>query len=240
MHNKYATFVLPIVAGLAIVGAGFSTWVFGNTSTTQLPPYTGSVNVADEESLGPKPTIALGYITTVEDVKTFNEVGAPKFTLTLDQNDPNSSNGENDLNAGISFAWNDTGLNANGLAFQWSILEADKNAYSNYLVTVTFSVAISNSESPIFTYVENPELDSGTLLDNVEVSTLEAAYSISINQIAGDWKYKQKPQTLEAYQSMLTDLGYIYTTEEQDSYSGSEEKIEVTVTVNTTFTLKTN
>ena len=243
MHNKYATFVLPVLAGLAIVGAGFSTWVFGNTTHADKSA-TGSAIIAGDETTGPTVSLKLGYISD----ETFTEVSSPSFTLTLDQGGvANATNNE----AGITFAWlGDStvtnGLNTNGLSFQWSISSEDATAYSNYSVTVTYSLKLQNvDDGKILNYigladsVTMPE-GSQTVVTDQLVSGLDSGDGTSyINQNVAfkptSWVYTDKPGNLGEYQSMLSELGLSYDSESV-SYT-STQKIEFVFNVETTFTL---
>ena len=250
MHNKYATFVLPVLAGLAIVGAGFSTWVFGNTTSTPKNA-TGSAIIAGDESAGPTVSLKLGYISD----DTFTEVSSPSFSLTLDQGGvSNATNNE----AGITFAWLSddptvtNGLNTNGLSFQWSISSEDATAYSNYSVTVTYSLKLQNvDDGKILSYIKladsvtMPE-ESQTVVTDQLVSGLASGDGTSyINHNVAfkptSWVYTDepgkpgKPGNLGEYQSMLSNLGLSYDAE-SESYT-STQKIEFVFNVETTFTL---
>lgn len=243
MHNKYATFVLPVLAGLAIVGAGFSTWVFGNTTSADKNA-TGSAIITGDETTGPTVSLKLGYISD----GTFTEVSSPSFALTLDQGGvSNATNNE----AGISFAWlGDStvtdALNANGLSFQWSISSEDATAYSNYSVTVTYTLELQNvDDGKILNYVDlaesvtMPEGDQQVVTGQL-VSDLASGNGTSyINHSVGfkptSWVYTNKPGNLGEYQSMLSELGLSYDAE-SESYT-SAQKIAFVFTVETTFTL---
>lgn len=244
MHNKYATFVLPVLAGLAIVGAGFSTWVFGNTTHADKNA-TGSAIIAGDETTGPTVSLKLGYISD----GTFTEVSSPSFTLTLDQGGvSNATNNE----AGITFAWLSddptvtNGLDTNGLSFQWSISSEDATAYSNYSVTVTYSLELQNvDDGKILDYIKladsvtMPE-GSQTVVTNQLVSGLASGDGTSyINHNAAfkptSWVYTNKPGNLGEYQSMLSNLGLSYDAS-SESYT-STQKIEFVFNVETTFTL---
>ena len=244
MHNKYATFVLPVLAGLAIVGAGFSTWVFGNKTSVDKNA-TGSAIITGDETTGPTVSLKLGYISD----GTFTEVSSPSFALTLDQGGvSNATNNE----AGITFAWLDddptvtNGLNTNGLSFQWSISSEDATAYSNYSVTVTYSLELQNvEEGKILDYIKladsvtMPE-GSQTVVTNQLVSRLASGDGTSyINHNVAfkptSWVYKDKPGNLGEYQSMLSGLGLSYDSE-SESYT-SKQQIEFVFNVDTTFTL---
>ena len=243
MHNKYATFVLPVLAGLAIVGAGFSTWVFGNRTSVDKSA-TGSAIITGDETTGPTVSLKLGYISG----GTFTEVSSPSFALTLDQGGvPNATNNE----AGIPFAWFGDptvtdALNANGLSSQWSIASEDATAYSNYSVTVAYSIKLQNvDEGKILSYigladsVTMPE-ESQTVVTNQLVSRLASGDGTSyINHNVAfkptSWVYTDKPGNLTDYQDMLSELGLSYNSE-SESYT-STQQIEFVFTVETTFTL---
>lgn len=239
MHNKYATFVLPVLAGLAIVGAGFSTWVFGNYSSTSQNA-TGTAIITGDESNGPTVNLKLGYIAG----ETFNEVSAPSFSLQLDQGSVSSATNPN---AGITFSWNGddaSNLDEYGLSFQWSISSDDATAYSNYSVTVSYTVALTNlNEGKILDYVNvNPSLqtEKKNIATNQEVSLLTEGDGISyINENVAlkptSWVYTNKPGNLDDYKSMLSDLGLAYQSE-AESYTSSQQ-IAFVFSVETTFTL---
>ena len=243
MHNKYATFVLPVLAGLAIVGAGFSTWVFGN-KTSATKSATGSAIITGDETTGPAVSLKLGYISG----GIFTEVSSPSFALTLDQG--GASNATN-KEAGITFAWlGDStvvdALNTNGLSFQWSISSEDATAYSNYSVTVNYTLGLQNvDDGKILSYVGladsvNMPTESQAVVTDELVSRLASGNGTSyINQSVAfkptSWVYTNKPGNLVDYQSMLSDLGLAYDAE-SESYT-STQQIEFVFTVETTFTL---
>lgn len=241
MHNKYATFVLPVLAGLAIVGAGFSTWVFGNYSSKSQNA-TGTAIITGDESNGPTVNLKLGYIAG----ETFNEVSAPSFSLQLDQGSVSSATNPN---AGITFSWNGddaSNLDEYGLSFQWSISSDDATAYSNYSVTVSYTVALTDlNEGKILSYVKlddsiSLQTEKENIATDMAVSSLASAGGVSyINENVGlkptSWVYTNKPGNFEDYKSMLSDLGLAYQSE-AESYTSSQQ-IAFVFSVETTFTL---
>lgn len=241
MHNKYATFVLPVLAGLAIVGAGFSTWVFGNYSSTSQNA-TGTAIITGDESNGPTVSLKLGYIAG----ETFNEVSAPSFSLQLDQGSVSSATNPN---AGITFSWNGADaskLDEYGLSFQWSIPSGDATAYSNYSVTVSYTVTLTDvDDGKILSYVKlddsiSLQTEKKNIATDKEVSSLTVGDGISyINENVGlkptSWVYTNKPGNLEDYKSMLSNLGLDYQSSAA-SYASSQ-KIAFVFSVETTFTL---
>lgn len=248
MHNKYATFVLPIVAGLAIVGAGFSTWVFGNTSTTPATA-SGSVTITgvDSETM---PMVSVKTGTVHSD----SLIEWSSFSVGLDQGGvENATN----TSAGISVS-GATLENADytEIDFEWSLPSDTHTSWSNYDVQIFYEVtsptyewikldddsAKSNSRKGYVSAVDGTVVTSDNPAANatkINVSTITGD-SILVNaNINNDWIYSTKPQTESQYDSMTS---YFLNNDSLGTVSDGTRVSQITLTlaVTTVFTLRTN
>ncbi len=261
MHNKYATFVLPVLAGLAIVGAGFSTWVFSATAADATAAANGSVTITDVSNTGPQVTVALGeYDGTASGITgNFTAVTDPAFNLTLDQG---TENGTSDHLKGVSFVWSGdaatTFTDAKNLDFSWSISNADAIKYSNYTVTITYEWELTGAAaSYVLPQAHTADLTAANAssVNNAKTATLTAVTSLDIatglkddtsaksyyvhsNIDLYDWEWRtdMKPTDINEYNSLRSALG---------AAAGSDEvtvsdAIGIKLTVHSAFTLKTS
>lgn len=213
MHNKYATFVLPVLAGLAIVGAGFSTWVFGQENNDASANATGTVQITDaDDKLGA--TIELGTVSGTDFTK-----GPETFTLQLDQGGYSYLT---DKTVGISVI---EGLQSFDL--KWSTTNTDfLTVYDGYTLTLTLTATVEYSGNTE-TYIKWAPGSSASqsvaiAIDNETVELVQGdgtLYYLWDTNIENDWEYANKPSEFGAYSSMVADL------------SGSDDKVTLNVTV---------
>ena len=186
MHNKYATFVLPVLAGLAIVGAGFSTWVFegSNDASTSIKGTGTLTGVADL----PAATVQIGKITD----GTFSKLDS--FTLTLDQGGlENMSN-------------NKVGITSDPSSFdyRWTITKAAKTQYLGFNVTLSASLTYEGEGSSV-TFVQPAAFEVTSAIGSLPEDGENAYLDVDAN-LASVWEYTNKPTTLSSYQAMSTAL----------------------------------
>lgn len=230
MHNKYATFVLPIVAGLAIVGAGFSTWVFANQKDSS-DTLSGTVSVAGVDNEGVKPTITIGkYGSETE----FTAISSDTFDVLLDQGGVSAAT---DLTKGISVTFSDSAITDGVIDFRWKLSSGDTTSYSNAKVYLTYELSLGGVVS---NYAElagtisgsYKESSSAVLISSLKTDTDGGAYiNVDANLDAGIWNYKEnaKPTSLESYNSMSSAL----------AVEGAS-KTEITLTVTSHYILNTD
>ncbi len=222
MHNKYATFVLPIVAGLAIVGAGFSTWVFANQNDSD-DSLTGTVSVTGVDNTGVEPTITIGECGV--EANQFTAASNDTFTVELDQGGVSAAT---DITKGITVKFSDTTLEDGLIDFQWKLSADDTTAYSNAKVYLTYSLSL---DGVVSNYAELKGTTSGSHLEPSTaalISELEkengcAYINVNANLTGNIWNYKEgaKPTSLDAYNSMSSAL---------EELNGSKATITLTVT----------
>lgn len=217
MHNKYATFVLPVLAGLAIVGAGFSTWVFGQENNDASANATGTVQITDaDDQLGA--ALKLGTVSDGD----FTE-GPATFTLELDQGGY-SNRTENTV--GISVI---DGLESFDL--KWSTTNTDfLTVYDGYTLTLTLTATVvygGDTETYIKWVPGVSASQSVTIAIGTETPELVEGdgtlYYLWDTNIENNWEYVNKPSEFGLYSSMVADL------------SGSDDKVTLNVTVKTTL-----
>lgn len=194
MHNKYATFVLPVLAGLAIVGAGFSTWVF-EQSTDNNATFTGTINVTPAQS---DVTASLALTT------------ADTFTLTLDQGTTaeNGASYMNDKTVGITASVENVG-------FTWSIPEEDAKQRAGYNVRLVYSWSLEGYDA-VNTYISLDDIEENETAEefNKDETTVDLSSQENIsdgnfvirvdNSLANTWTYESKPQSFAEYDSMVS------------------------------------
>lgn len=248
MHNKYATFVLPIVAGLAIVGAGFSTWVFGNTDTSSTNGnLNGTVTITGIENSGPEVFLDLGYLDAGNENAFVKLTEDPTFTLKLDQGSTADAKNEN---VGVTFDWTNSNL-GNGLYLRWMVAKNVMDGYENYDVQATYSFK-ATADSAISAYVNVPEFANGaatTFIDGpapsdiVSVEGTDYYYTlVKLGSLGNGWTWKEgkKPANKGDYEAMISSLLGASLNQEDisASHSGQKSIFALEVSVATTYTLK--
>lgn len=233
MHNKYATFVLPVLAGLAIVGAGFSTWVFGNeASVNPTSSIAGTIGVTDTATSIDAPK---GKITVYE-----GTVGTPttNFVLKLDQGGISYANDEEvgitAVHAGEGVATGgsslETAIALGDLGFRWSIADdANKTFWTtNYSISLTYSVKAS-IEGSAASYIVYGGSKEDVTVDNASSTFASDGYVdvASAIDMTGTWTWQSgsKPLTLTEYNSMTSAL----------ALEGTKVSIELSLTVTYTY-----
>lgn len=200
MHNKYATFVLPVLAGLAIVGAGFSTWVFANT-TTDTDSLSGTIGVTNATNAGPECLVKIGKVTAGAISEEVSE-----FSLILDQLDTGTD--RDALDDGIKAV--EKTENPNGaltalpnLGFSWE-LHDDVNAdfwTSNYEVSLRYSIEVTIALSTYVKYTATPT--SGTVARQA-LTTNPIVVENAIPMVDA-WTYDKKPTNMSEYEAMSSE-----------------------------------
>lgn len=217
MHNKYATFVLPVLAGLAIVGAGFSTWVFAN-QTIDTDSLSGTIGITNATENGPECLVKIGKVT---DGTLSQEVS--EFSLILDQLD--DGNDRNALDDGIKAV--EKTDNPNGaltalpnLGFSWELSD-DVNAEfwtSNYEVSLSYSVQATIA---LDTYVKyTATATSGTVAQ--QALTTNPIVVENAIQMVDAWTYVTKPTNMSEYEAM-------------SSVAATKNTVTIELTVTATF-----
>ncbi len=200
MHNKYATFVLPVLAGLAIVGAGFSTWVFAN-QTTDTDSLSGTIGITNANNNGPECLVKIGKVAEGALSEEVSE-----FSLILDQLD--DGNDRNALDDGIKAV--EKTDNPNGvltelpnLGFSWELSD-DVNAEfwtSNYEVSLSYSVQATIALDAYVSYTATST--SGTV-EQRELTTSPIVVENAI-QMVDAWTYVKKPTNMSEYEAMSSE-----------------------------------
>lgn len=200
MHNKYATFVLPVLAGLAIVGAGFSTWVFAN-QTTDTDSLSGTIGITNANNNGPECLVKIGKVAEGALSEEVSE-----FSLILDQLD--DGNDRNALDDGIKAV--EKTDNPNGvltelpnLGFSWELSD-DVNAEfwtSNYEVSLSYSVQATIALDAYVSYIATST--SGTV-EQRELTTSPIVVENAI-QMVDAWTYVKKPTNMSEYEAMSSE-----------------------------------
>lgn len=201
MHNKYATFVLPVLAGLAIVGAGFSTWVF-NENQTDTGTLSGKISITDVAS-DLDATLALKA----------GDASVNEFTLTLDQGGYDNLN---NASVGISASVTDIG-------FTWTVGAAEVAGRSGYAVQLDYYWSLAMSET-LGKYVKLNDIDAGESATSFNVGkkivnfpeSTDGDFVITVNSNVGTtdvllgntWSYVEgfKPTNFGSYSSMRSAL----------------------------------
>lgn len=200
MHNKYATFVLPVLAGLAIVGAGFSTWVFAN-QTIDTDSLSGTIGITNATENGPECLVKIGKVT---DGTLSQEVS--EFSLILDQLD--DGNDRNALNDGIKAVEKTADPNGEltalpNLGFSWE-LHDDVNAdfwTSNYEVSLSYSVQATIT---LDTYVSYTATSKSGTVERRALTTNPIVVENAI-QMVDAWTYVKKPTNMSEYAAMSSE-----------------------------------
>lgn len=199
MHNKYATFVLPVLAGLAIVGAGFSTWVFGENASDASAQATGSITITDvDDSFAA--SVQLG---TKTDETTFEGSDTLTFSLTLDQGSSAS-----DVNDGIIL----DGLTS--FDIKWLAAKTDEEGngfmeiYNGYYVTLTYDIekVYGGNTATYLAWNSSKLTDSVKFAVNDMKSEEAGDYYLWDANIANDWIYASKPTSFSQYDEMVSSL----------------------------------
>ena len=202
MHNKYATFVLPVLAGLAIVGAGFSTWVFGEQTSDASQTATGSITITDADDTF-NAAIELG--TATKTGQTYDQFTKDpsnySFTLQLDQG--GKDNAAN-TNVGISVI---SGLESYDI--KWKTSRTDfASVYNGYTLNLEYTVELTLSENAD-KYLNWTGSASGKTSVPVGSLTQEADgyYTIwGATGINNTWTYDLKPTEFSDYSTMVSEL----------------------------------
>ncbi len=205
MHNKYATFVLPVLAGLAIVGAGFSTWVFGENTSDAAATATGSITITDADDAF-NATIELGTASKSSDgIGTFDQfVTDPsecKFTLQLDQGGKENAS---EKTIGISVV---SGLESYDI--KWKTEKTNfKTLYDGYYLNLEYTVLVTyNGNTDTYlnwtgTATGETRVAVASLTDDGDgFSTIWGATGIN-----NTWSYDLKPQDFGEYSTMVSAL----------------------------------
>ena len=202
MHNKYATFVLPVLAGLAIVGAGFSTWVFAN-QTTDTDSLSGTIGITNATNDGPECLVKIGKVA-----KGALSEEVSEFSLILDQLD--DGNDRNALGDGIKAV--EKTDNPNGaltalpnLGFSWE-LHDDVNAEfwtSNYEVSLSYSVQATIA---LDTYVKYTGTATSVTVAQQALTTNPIVVENAIKMVDA-WTYveNKKPTNMSEYEAMSSE-----------------------------------
>ena len=200
MHNKYATFVLPVLAGLAIVGAGFSTWVFAN-ETIDTDSLSGTIGITNATNDGPECLVKIGKVAGGALSEEVSE-----FSLILDQLDTGSD--RDALEDGIKAV--EKTDNPNGaltalpnLGFSWE-LHDDVNAdfwTSNYEVSLKYSIEVTIA---LNTYVEYTATSKSGTVAQQDLTTNPIVVENAI-QMVDAWTYVKKPTNMSEYVAMSSE-----------------------------------
>lgn len=217
MHNKYATFVLPVLAGLAIVGAGFSTWVFAN-ETIATDSLSGTIDITDADDDGPECLVKIGKVAEGALSEEVSE-----FRLILDQLDTGSD--IDALDDGIKAVEKtedpDGALTAlPNLGFSWE-LNDDVNAdfwTSNYQVSLKYSIEVTIALSTYVKYTATPT--SGTVAQQA-LTTNPIVVENAIPMVDA-WTYVTKPTNMSEYAAM-------------SSAAAAKNTVAIKLTVTATF-----
>ena len=200
MHNKYATFVLPVLAGLAIVGAGFSTWVFAN-QTIDTDSLSGTIGITNATNDGPECLVKIGKVAEGALSEEVSE-----FSLILDQLD--DGNDRNALDDGIKAVEKTDDPNGvltelPNLGFSWELSD-DVNAEfwtSNYEVSLSYSVQATIALDAYVSYTATST--SGTV-EQRDLTTSPIVVEIAI-QMVDAWTYVKKPTNMSEYEAMSSE-----------------------------------
>lgn len=197
MHNKYATFVLPVLAGLAIVGAGFSTWVFGGNGSAASDSLTGNITVAPADDTF-NATVELGTIDGASFTKVEDGEG---FTLLLDQGGVSEAS---NTAVGISLT---SGLESYDI--KWTAAKPNfATDYNGYSLTLAYEVSIDYGDVAGTYIVWVGEASGSTTIALDKLTTTDSqtySYLWDIN-IENTWNYVSKPQRFDEYSTMVSAL----------------------------------
>lgn len=215
MHNKYATFVLPVLAGLAIVGAGFSTWVFGGNGSAASDFLTGNITVAPADDTF-NVTVELGTVAGEADFTKVED--GEGFTLLLDQGGVSEASNKA---VGISLT--------SGLAsydIKWSAAKSNfATDYNGYSLTLAYNVSVNYGDVAGTYIVWVGEATGSTTISLDQLTTTDSetySYLWDVN-IENTWNYVSKPQDFAEYSSMVSALN-------------GNDKVTLTVTVTAELT----
>lgn len=175
MKKKLLIAMIPVLGMGALVGSGFSAWVFGNAAT-QTYGFGGTITVT------PATTGELELACTTK-----------KFTITLDQNGEGNTNVDEGVTVtgldDITFTLKSEEQTVIGegathkvqFSFSISLAYSDETSFDKYLVTT------ATMNTFVGTKVSNADLllGAGTLVEN----TLTYTYS------AGTWTFTLKTPT---------------------------------------------
>ena len=203
MKKKLLIAMIPVLGMGALVGSGFSAWVFtdqisGDTS------FTGSLTVTDAVS-----DMKIKFLSGTEGETELT--GSETFEVTLDQFDSDRSTEKNEVTKGISVS----GLND----FRFTLSADDVKGIDNYTLTVSYYFALSAhdyvtlSDSMSNLKLESQEIAASTST-NLESCTYDNAgtwtFKIDVPDSTDiiDYKTAMKPTTYDAYETMI---GYIET-----------------------------
>lgn len=181
MHKKYFNFILPIFGALAIVGSGFSAWIFSDVASQ-----TKDVNG----------TVVLEDLSSLESSLTVN---SETFTLHLDQGGIGNIN----ANEGIYFGDDSTAvtldvtltytLNPNDTAFGfWD------NVTAAYKVAYTFPTGLADYLVATDTTLgDDVDMTSFTENTTTGARTYEVTYTMGFNYADG-----KKPTDATEYNAL--------------------------------------
>lgn len=217
MHNKYATFVLPVLAGLAIVGAGFSTWVFAN-QTTDTDSLSGTIGITNANNNGPECLVKIGKVAEGALSEEVSE-----FSLILDQLD--DGNDRNALDDGIKAVEKTDKPNGvltelPNLGFSWELSD-DVNAEfwtSNYEVSLSYSVQATIA---LNTYVKYTGTATSVTVAQQALTTNPIVVENAIKMVDA-WTYVTKPTNMSEYEAM-------------SSVAATKKTVTIELTVTATF-----
>ena len=205
MHNKYLTFVLPVLGGLAIVGAGFSAWEF-QESISKSDTLSGDISVTD---------IAESDRLTVT-------LSAEKICLELDQDGFENLNNQ-DVGIGVYSAYTDESTNT-----PWA--STTSYTYKSGSITVpyiTFDVTFEGytgietsdyTASYSFDFLTAGATDGTTTIDDYidlesAVTSQELPLTVSGNNLVAEdvvlplhFIYTQKPTNTTEYNTMVSAI----------------------------------
>lgn len=193
MHKKYFNFILPIFGALAIVGSGFSAWIFSNV-VDQTKTVNGTVVLEDLSTLTSDLTV---------------DLDPAEFTLHLDQ----GGVGNTEVNKGIYFGDNPTAATLN-LEFTYTLTPNNKefsfwdNVSSTYTVAYTFPGELGTYLVPTDTETAARSVTTYTEDANTGVRTYTVEYSMGFNYalIPDDPDGKSMKPTSVAEYNTLKDV----------------------------------
>ena len=197
MHKKFLTFALPVVGAAAIVGSAFSAWTFtsdihGNGTIT------GTINVTP---LSEEIEVTLEYdtFTLVLDQGGVNNLSNHSVGITAYVTDDSGSSieltGENStIKATVTWVGYQELLETNNITLTWTATMAATNpsddSYANNLASWVSYAGTSNASFGS---------SSTSTSDGKTVTSWEV-------EVPMDFVYALKPQSIESYNSMVSDL----------------------------------
>lgn len=208
MHKKIIAICLPVLGGAIIVGAGFSAWVWNETTTTDSMSGTISIT-SDVHGLTPniyKPTTVVGEEDTFANAALW-DFTSDVISLTLDQ-----AGAEDPTEVGVSSSTVTTGITSDPdhyyLELGFEDVEGLIDALKEYDLKLSYSVTITPSDETSWnTYITTLEseplvLEGSKTFEYVD----EETNPVHVFDIPLLWQYVFKPGNGTDYHTMLEAL----------------------------------